>query len=90
MSAGSTDLPAQRTLGVCSFSVLRCSRTSSSARSEMCSHLFYRYQGVRQREGGGDTDDEKHVGVLRLHSRGDARVFVAREVLRVDHGDDCV
>ncbi len=55
----------------------------------MCSHLFYRYQGVRQREGG-DTDDEKHVGVLRLHSRGDARVFVAREVLRVDHGDDCV
>jgi hypothetical protein len=46
-------------------------------------------EAERRREGG-DTDDEKHVGVLRLHSRGDARVFVAREVLRVDHGDDCV
>jgi len=32
--------------------------------------------------------DEEHVGVLRLHAGCDARVFVARKVLRIDHGDD--
>jgi hypothetical protein len=58
--------------------------------------------GVRERErderetregrwgGGGGTDDEKDVGVLRLHASGDAGVFVARKVLRVDYGDDRV
>ena len=98
MSAGSTDLPEQRILGVSSFKVLRCSRTSSSARSEMCSHLFYPLGGWDQKgdmgEGGrgrdGTTDDEQDVGVLRLHARRDARVFVAGKVLGVDHGDDCV
>lgn len=34
--------------------------------------------------------DEQHVGVLRLHPRRDARVFVAREVLGVDDCDDRV
>ena|SRR5260221_5071107 len=43
-----------------------------------------------RRGGSGETDDEKHVGVLRLHARGDARVFVACKVLRVDDGDDRV
>lgn len=38
----------------------------------------------------GTTDDEQDVGVLRLHARRDARVFVAGKVLGVDHGDDCV
>jgi hypothetical protein len=34
------------------------------------------------------ADDEQYVGVLRLHARCDARVFVAGEVLCVDDGDD--
>jgi hypothetical protein len=56
MRAGSTDLPEQRILGVSSFKVLRCSRTSSSARSEMCSHLFYPLLGsdVMAGRGGGN------------------------------------
>ena len=93
MSAGSTDFPAQRILGVSSFSVLRCSRTSSSARSGTCSHLFCGQAGQQTAaggEGGGGTDNEQHVGVLRLHARRDARVFVAGKVLCVDDGDDCV
>jgi hypothetical protein len=50
---------------------------------------------MRERRGkeggaGGGTDDEKDVGVLRLHASGDAGVFVARKVLRVDYGDDRV
>lgn len=92
ISAGSTDLPVQRILGVSSFSVLRCSRTSSSARSGTCSHLFCgpgRLSGRWEEEGGEEmTDDEKHVGILSLHARRDTRVFVAGEVLCVDDGDD--
>ena len=38
----------------------------------------------------GETDYEQDVGVLRLHPRRDARVFVAGKILRIDHGDDCV
>ena len=69
MSAGSTDLPMQRILGVSSFSVLRCSRTSSSEGSEMCSHLFCfgdQLDGMSMREG---RTNNKNVGVLRLHAR---------------------
>ena len=45
---------------------------------------------MRELRRKGETDDEKHVGVLRLHARGDARVFVACKVLRVDDGDNRV
>ena len=45
---------------------------------------------MREWRRKGETDDKEHVGVLRLHARGDARVFVAREVLRVDDSDDRV
>ena len=49
-------------------------------------------EGDMGKGGKGDeiTDDEQDVGVLRLHARRDARVFVAGKVLGVDHGDDCV
>jgi hypothetical protein len=40
--------------------------------------------------GEKTTDDEQHVGILRLHARCDARVFVAGEVLCVDDGNDRV
>ena len=41
----------------------------------------------RERE---KTDDEQHVGILSLHARCDARVFVTGEVLCIDNGDDRV
>jgi hypothetical protein len=40
------------------------------------------------REGG--TDDQKDVGVLRLHARRHTRVFVAGKVLRIDDSDNRV
>lgn len=58
MSAGSTDLPVQRILGVSSFSVLRCSRTSSSARSGTCSHLFCGPGRVQQTMGGEEGEGD--------------------------------
>ena len=39
---------------------------------------------------GRVTDDEKYVGILRLHARCDTRVFVAGEILCIDDGDDRV
>ena len=42
------------------------------------------------RRNGGVTDDEKYVGILRLHARCDTRIFVAGKILCIDDGDDRV
>lgn len=44
----------------------------------------------REEGGDGTTDDEQDVGVLHLHVRHDAHVFIAGNVLSIDHGDDCI
>ena len=46
--------------------------------------------GGRRGGWGRETNDEQHIGVLRLHARRDARIFVAGKVLCVDYGDDRV